>query len=235
MLKPKPPIRFLIRGSAALIAILALWWLALQPPMLYLLRMSESAALRLLPNADSEEPIEVNSSGDWDFHVAVSDTTRQTVRGGPIQFRSVDFTIPRADVVLFTFSLPVYWAIVLAVPIKRSGIRAFLWGTALVSAIQVVSLLALAEIEAYSVLAQLHPPEVGLVTVVAGWARQFGNNLLVGVVPFATPVVAAVVLHGDLRSQIFAPQGASRSAVRNLRFPAPRPDPRSELSPTEQL
>jgi hypothetical protein len=235
MLKPKPPIRFLIRGSAALIVMLALWWLALQPPMLYLLRISESAALRLLPNADSEEPIEVNSSGDWDFHVPVSDTAREAIRSAPVKFGSVDFTIPRADVVLFTFSLPVYWAMVLAVPIKRSGIRAFLWGTALVSAIQVVSLLAQVEIEAYSVLAQLHLTEGGLVTRLSGWARQFGNNLLVGVIPFATPVVAAVVLHGDLRSQIFAPQGAPRSAVRNLRFPAPRPDPRSELSPTEQL
>src|ERR1700680_1297479 len=131
MFTPEPQVRFLLRGSALLIAMLALWWLALRSPMLFLLRLSESAALRLLPNADSTEPIAVDSSGDWNFRMPVEDTRRETIRkNGPVKFQTVEFTIPRPDVVLFTFSLPVYWAMVLAVPMGRSGIRALIWGTA---------------------------------------------------------------------------------------------------------
>ncbi len=132
----------------------------------------------------------------------------KTIRkDGPVKFRHIEFTIPRPDVVLFTFSLPVFWAMVLAAPIGRSGMRALLWGTALVFAVEVLSLMAQAEMIAYSVAAQLHLAAGGL----AGWLTELGTRLVVGVVPFAAPVVIAVALHRDLRSQIFAPQGVPSS------------------------
>ena len=205
----KPQVRFLLRGSALLIVMLALWWLALRPPMLFLLRVSESVALRLVSNTDSTDPITVDSSGDWNFRIPVEDTPRETVRkDGPAKFQSIEFTLPRADVVLFTFSVPVYWAIVLAAPMGRSGIRALLWGTALVSLVEVLSLLVQVEIFAYTVEAQLHVGADGLAT----WSREFGTRLVVGVIPFAAPVLAAVALHRDLRAQIFS-WGASPPAI----------------------
>jgi hypothetical protein len=130
MLTLKPQLRYLLRASALFIAMLALWWLVLRPPMLFLLRVTESVALRLLANAASAEPISVNPAGDWDFRVPVEDTQRETIRkDGPVKFRAIEFAMPRPDVVLFTFSVPAFWAMALAAPVGRSGIRALIWGT----------------------------------------------------------------------------------------------------------
>lgn len=214
---PEPQLRFLLRGSALLIVMLALWSLALRPPMLFLLRASESIALRLLLNADSSDPITVDAAGDWHFRVPIEDNPG-AVPGQPgrVKFRAMEFTMARPDVALFTFSVPVFWAVVLATPAvslakpqvglakpkKRSWIRALLWGTALVSLVEVLSLLADTQMIAYETAAQLHRASGGL----AGWSREFGTHLVVGVIPFAAPVLAGVVLNRDLRSQIFSPR-----------------------------
>ncbi|MDP8991416.1 MAG: hypothetical protein M3N41_15205 [Acidobacteriota bacterium] len=168
--------------------------------MLYLLRQSGSIVLRLLSNADSAEPIAVDALGDWNFHIPIEDTQGQTIQeSGSVKFGNIEFTIPRQDVVLFTFSVPVYWAIVLATPVGRSAIRALLWGTALVFMVEVLCLLVQVEIVAYASAAQMHLEADGLGT----WSREFGSRLVVSVIPFAVPVVAAVAFHRDLRSQIF--------------------------------
>ena len=196
----RPQVCLLLRGAALLIAILALWWVVLQPPMLFLLRLSGSIALRLLSDADSTEPIMVDASGDWNFHIPIEDTLRQTVQNdGPVQFRNIEFTIPRQDVVIFTFSVPVYWALALAMSVGRSRIRGLIWGTALVFMVEVLCLLVHVEIVAYASAAQMHLATDGL----GAWSREFGSRLVVSVIPFAIPVVAAVALHRDLRSQIF--------------------------------
>ena len=211
---PELPLRFLLRGSALLTFTLALWWLALRPPTLFLLRLSEAAALRLVSNAGPTSPISVDDSGDWNFRVPVEDTWRDTIqKTGPMKFRAIEFTMPRADVVLFTFSLPVYWAIVLAAPLGKSGLRALLCGTALVFLIEVLSLLAQVEMMAYAILAQLHlasnaPATWSLGTSFGMWSRELGTRLIAGVIPFAAPVVAAVALNHSLRSQIFPPAPA---------------------------
>jgi hypothetical protein len=109
-------------------------------------------------------------------------------------------------VVLFTFSVPVYWAIVLAASLPRPSLRTLGWGTALVALVEVLALLAHSEIFAYGAAAQLHPAAEGL----AAWSRDFGARLIVGVVPFATPVLAAVALQGSLRSELFGPPAAAQ-------------------------
>src|ERR1700722_10259439 len=168
----RPPARFVLRGSVLLIGMLTLWWFALQPPMLFLLRISESVTLRLL-SPSSGEPIVVDASGDWNFRVhvqdnPVQDTPVQNTQGSvPVRFRAIEFTIPRADVVLFTFSVPVFWAIVLAAPGARSAIRVLLWGTVLIGLVELFSLLALVEITAYTFVAQGHPLAGGL----GAWLR----------------------------------------------------------------
>src|SRR5580658_4080181 len=122
MLPLRPQARFVLQGSALLIGMLTLWWFALQPPMLFLLRISESVTLRLL-SPGSGEPIVVDSSGDWNFRVPVQDSQGSV----PVRLRAIEFTIPRADVVLFTFSVPVFWAIALAAPGVRLPVRVLLW------------------------------------------------------------------------------------------------------------
>jgi hypothetical protein len=214
MLRLEPQFRFLLRGSALMVIVLAVWWLALRRPMLFLLRASESVALRLLAHSDGAEPITIDEAGDWNFRVPVDDTGEavpgENVR---VKIRAMEFTMPRADVVLFTFSVPVYWAIVLAASRSRPSVRTLAWGTAVVGLVEVLALLAHAEIFAYGAAAQLHPAAEGL----AAWSRDFGARLIVGVVPFATPVLAAVALLDDLRSAILGlpiverrPVGGSR-------------------------
>ncbi|MGD1094459.1 MAG: hypothetical protein ABSB35_21015 [Bryobacteraceae bacterium] len=105
----------------------------------------------------------------------------------------------RPELVLLTFGVPVFWAMVLAAPLGRSCIRALIWGTALVSLIEVLSLLAQVEMTAHGAAAGLRLSADGL----AAWSRNFGNRLVVGVVPFAAPVLAAV-------------GSSSRAAVANI-------------------
>jgi hypothetical protein len=71
MLTLKPQVRYSLRATALFVAMLALWWLALRTPLLFLLRVTESVGLRLLANSSSTEPIEVDPSGDWNFRVPV--------------------------------------------------------------------------------------------------------------------------------------------------------------------
>jgi hypothetical protein len=200
MLTLRPHARFLLRSSVLLIGMLGLWWFALRVPMLFLLRESETVVLRLLSSDGSKEPVTEDPSGDWSFRIPVDDTERALSRDtGPVRFRAIEFTIPRADVVLFTFSVPVYWAIALAAPRVRSALRPLLWGTAVMAVVEVISLLALVEIGAHAAIAQMRPSADGL----DAWLREFGNDLIVGVIPFAAPVLAAVAFHPGLRSQIF--------------------------------
>jgi hypothetical protein len=200
MLTLRPHARFLLRSSVLLIGMLGLWWFVLRAPMLFLLRESETVVLRLLSSNGSKEPITEDPSGDWSFRIPVDNTERALSRDtGPVRFRAIEFTIARADVVLFTFSVPVYWAIALAAPGVRSALRPLLWGTAVMAVVEVISLLALVEIGAHAAIAQIRPSVDGL----DAWLREFGNDLIVGVIPFAAPVLAAVAFHPGLRSQIF--------------------------------
>jgi hypothetical protein len=202
--------KFLLRGSLLLTAMLSLWWLALQLPLLTLLRLSEEVTLRLL-GSDSGDPIAVEPSGDWTFRVPVEDSAKNTTPAYPSKIHSITFSMPRSDVVLFTFSLPVYWAIVLAALVRRSDLQALVWGTVLVAVVEVLSLLGFLEITAHSVLAQMHPAANWL----GSWPRELGNYLLMQVIPFVAPILIAVASHRELRSHVF-PQ-AAQSARRDSR------------------
>lgn len=198
----------LLRGSLLLTGMLIFWWLALQTPMLAMLRLSEDVSLRLL-GSDSEDPISVEPSGDWTFRVPVD--APQEAKPGPdrtTRIASIEFSMSRSDLVLFTFSLPVYCAIVLAVPISRSSLRALICGAGIVGLVEVLSMLGFIEISAHSVVAQMQTASAS----VGHWPREFGNYLLTQVVPFAAPVLIALTSHRELRSRIF-PSGLSEPAA----------------------
>ena len=194
--------QFLLRGSLLLVGILSLWWLALQTPLLEFLRLSEELMLN----------IAVEPSGDWTFRVPVEDSAQNATAAYPARIHSITFSMPRSDVVLFTFSLPVYWAIVIAALVRRSDLRGLIWGSALVVMIEVFSLLGFVEIAAHSVLAKMHPASNWL----GAWPREFGNYLLMQVIPFVAPVLVAVMSHRELRAQVF-PQESKLPGVRDLK------------------
>lgn len=182
-------LRFLLRGSLLLTGILALWWLALQPPLLFLLRVSEETVMSLLPGAGPARAIAVDAAGDWNFRVPVDDTRLEA--GSLVRVDSVEFTIPRHDVLLFTFSLPLFWALMLAAPDVRSHLAALLWGTGALAAFEVLLLLGFVEINARGMV---------------GWSGRWlelATYLATSVLPFFAPLAAALALHRDLRALIF--------------------------------
>lgn len=199
MLDHKPHLRYSLRAAALFLAMLGLWWLVLRGPMLASLRAAESIALALASGADPADCITTGPSGDWNLRVPVSDSPRPTREGAAVRFQSIEFSMPRADLALFTFALPVFWAMILAAPWGRSGARALAWGTAAVALIEVLALLAQVEIGAYAALDQMHLAGGGL----AAWFRDYGARLIVGAVPTAVPAIAAIALDRDLRRQIF--------------------------------
>jgi uncharacterized BrkB/YihY/UPF0761 family membrane protein len=190
MPKLKPQTRFLLRGSALLVGLLSLWWFLLLPPMLSVLKGAAGAFLF----------IQENPSGDWTLRVPLEKTLPATPQQ-PVaqQVHSIDFDIPRSDVIAFTFSLPVFWAILLAAPGVRRNLRPLLVGTAVMAAVEVAMLLAFAEISARGTAAQL----AGNEDAAGKWARQFGEYLLASVLPYATPFVVALSLHRGLGAEIF--------------------------------
>ncbi len=186
----KPQTRFLLRGSALLVGLLSLWWFLLLSPMLYMLK--DAAGVFLL--------IQENPSGDWTLRVPLEKTLPATPQQ-PVaqQVHSIEFDMPRSDLIAFTFSLPVYWAIILAAPGVRRNLGPLLVGTAVMAAVELAMLLVFAEISARNTAAQLGGGE----DAVGKWARQFGEYLLASVLPYATPFVVALSLHRGLRAAIF--------------------------------
>ena len=187
----KPQTRFLLRGSALLVCLLSLWWFLLVSPMLYLLKGAAGAFLL----------IQENPSGDWTLRVPLEKTLPATPQQ-PVaqQVHSIDFDMPRSDVIAFTFSLPVYWALILAAPGVRRNLRPLLVGTAVMAAVELAMLLAFAQISARNTAAQLSGGE----DAAGQWARHLGEYLLASVLPYATPFVVALSLHRGLRAEIFS-------------------------------
>jgi hypothetical protein len=191
MPKLSPQTRFLLRGSALVIGMLSLWWFLLVGPMLVLLRIAASPFLN----------IEALPSGNWTLNVPLERTLPATPQQPVVQqIHSIDFDMARADAIAFTFSLPVFWALILAAPGLRRSLRPFLFGTALMGGIELALLFAFAQIAARNAVAQV----VGIDDATGKWLRHLGEYLIENVLPYATPFVLALALHPALRDAIFA-------------------------------
>jgi hypothetical protein len=195
----RPQLRFLLRGSLLLIGILSLWWFALRTPLL--------AALRVFEEAATPAVISVNESGDWDFRMPVNDIHQEST--GLVRVRHVEFTMQRSDVTLFTFSLPVFWAMLLAAPFRRVPIYGLLWGTLAMMLFEVLLLFSAVGLNTQAMVAHWHPGD----DVWWKWWRQFAGYLVTGVVPFFAPMFLAIAFSRELRTMIlqFAGPAAKRS------------------------
>ena len=187
----EPHTRFLLRGSALLIGLLTLWWFVLLDPMLYLLKGAAGGFIR----------IDENASGDWTVRVPLEKTLPATeLQPVARQLHSIYFDIPRTDAITFTFSLLVYWAIVLATPNWWRSLRPLLIGTVLMCCAELGLLLVFARITAGGAASQLG----GYPDVAGKWIRNFGVYLVVNVLPYAVPFVVALSVHRALRQEVFA-------------------------------
>src|SRR5215510_14955921 len=101
---------FLIRASILLVAMLAMWWLVLVHPFLFLLRIAVEVTMSFLPIS----PLSTISGGiasDWDFKLILN-------HAGAGAINSITFSAPRSTLIAFTFSIPMYWAIALGIPVR---------------------------------------------------------------------------------------------------------------------
>ena len=195
----RPQTRFLLRGSVLLVSFLLIWWFFLVNPLLSFLRGAVEVSGSVFYGGAARELVSETPSGDWSFRVPmeiVLPPSPQQPAGALVH--SIDFDMPRSDVTAFTFSLPVFWAIVLAAP----GIRRALWpliqGTMLVTILEIVLVVCFVEISAHKVAAQWYPPQ----GETASWLLRFSEYMVVNVIPYAAPFLIAIALHRELRWQM---------------------------------
>ncbi|MDP9115541.1 MAG: hypothetical protein M3O20_17925, partial [Acidobacteriota bacterium] len=178
--------------SALLVGLLTLWWFLLVDPMLYLLQAGAGIFLQ----------IEKSASGDWTVQVPL-ETILPATPQQPVarQLRSLQFDMASSDAVTFTFSLPVYWAIILAAPggLKRK-LRPLLLGSAVMALVELALLLAFAYITALDGASQM----AGADDAAGKWLRHLGVYLVASVLPYVGPFVVALSFHRELRQQVFA-------------------------------
>ena len=209
---------FLLRGSALLISLLLLWWFFLVNPLLFFLRGALEVSGSLVYGSAARELVSEGPSGDWSFRVPMEIVVPPSPEHpAGMQGHSIEFDMPRADVTAFTFSLPVFWAIILAAPGIRRALWPLLLGTALVAILEIALAVCFVEITAFKVAAQLYPPQ----GQTASWLLRFGEYMVVNVIPFAAPFLIAIGLHRELRWQIL--RWGSAEAEPSAGAPAPRP------------
>jgi len=208
-----PQLRFLLRGSGLFVAMLALWWWVLLHPLLDGMRYATRAALWLLPGGRSASGVTVEPNGDWLLRVPIpgslakQDTLEKAyghAPGGQVTVRSFKLTIADRIPIFFTLSFPLFWALTLAAPRTRNLARVVAGGTALLAAMAEISLLVYTIYTIENALKWAVSP-----LAVALWGGI--EYLNVNVAPYVAPVLLAVWLHTELRTQIF------------LREPAPEP------------
>jgi hypothetical protein len=201
------PLRFFLRALVFLALTLALWWFVLLNPLLAGLRLSAELTLRLLPGGSSVSHVTIGPDRNWTFQVpapaaVVNQEKTQQMLGaaaagsGRIKVRSMKVEGAGRFPILFTVSLPLYWAILLAAPGRRR-----LWrmasGTAILAAFALLSIAAYAIrlVGGYLQLASEGIP---------GFLMDAAMYLAAGVVPYLGPVLVALSLDGDLRGLILA-------------------------------
>ena len=197
----RAPTRFLLRGSALLIGLLTLWWLLLLDPMLYALKGVSDIAARLVFGGNSGEFMREDSSRNWTFRVPKKFIVPASgVNPVPQQIKSIEFDVARTDVVGFTFSLPVFWAVFFAAPGWRRNLRPLLVGTVLITLVEVILLLAFAATSAHRAAGAMLSIRMG---AFESWLLRFSDYLTVLVVPYLAPTVIAFALHNELRRYVF--------------------------------
>ena len=195
--------------------MLALWWLVLLNPLLAGLRLSAELTLRLLPGGSSVSRVTIGPDRSWTFQVpapaaVVNQERTQQLLGaaaagaGRIKIRSMKVEGTARYPILFTVSLPLFWAILLAAP-GRPRLWRMACGTAVLAAV------ALLSIAVYAV--RLVGGYFQLTTEgFPGFLMDSAMYLAAGVVPYLGPVLVALSLDGELRGLILAGEAAPAAA-----------------------
>ena len=200
----RPQLRFLLRASALFLALLALWWFVLRPPLLDWVQFSAEAILQHLPGVHAPTGVRIEAGRVWNLQVPVP--------GG----RSIHLMAEERIPTLFTVALPLFWAILLAAPWSRRLPGALAIGTGILLLVPAVCLLIYA---AHAVKLNLYRSAAP----VLGYALNFADYVSFTALPYFLPPLLALALYPDLRSLVltgtaFAPKPAPRPSSRANRL-----------------
>jgi len=202
-----PHARFLVRALCALAVTLALWWMLLLDPLLEGFRVLTKAALHLLPGDASTADATISPGGDWVLRMPVpswvarmESTQRLFGRVSPdaplVKVRSVKVPVEGRFPTMFTVSLPFFWALWAAAPRGRHWVRGALIGTVALAILGALSIILYSVHKASDIL---HATPTGF----AGFLLSTGLFLTGDVIPFAGPVLAALLLNEGLQQFVF--------------------------------
>lgn len=202
-----PQLRLLARVVGCLAVSLALWWMLFMSPILGGLKLGSEWLMVFLPGDGAAAHAAIAEDGSWVLQMPVpawiarlDSTQRLFGRTSPnasmVKVRSLKVPIPARFPVLFTVSLPFFWALWSAAPGSGKWLR-LAAGSALLALIGVLSLVFYG---IYLATDTLHAMPTG--------AGRFLPDVLqyaeINVIPYAGPVLLALGLHDGLRKLIFS-------------------------------
>ena len=201
-----PQLRFLLRGSILLIAMLALWWLLLLHPMLAGLRICTDGVLWVLAGGNETGSATIGSNGDWILRVPIPESLgrRESVQLAfghmpgtpPVKVRSFRLAIASRIPAFFTLSFPLFWAMMIAGPRSKK-----FWGTLGIGT-GILALLALVSLLFYTVYTIQN--NMRLTSGLPATLWNGAEYLNVNVIPYMAPILLGLWLHRELRAQIFS-------------------------------
>lgn len=208
MWQPNSQARFLLRASAALLALSAVWWLILVNPLLLGFRHTADFVGSLAFGRAPCQTVTETPSGDWNICVPVSGVVSKASRPGHSRINSIEFEIGRSGPTVFTFALPVFWALVLARP-DGGWLRRLAAGTALTALVELVIFVVFLRTYVFALQAQSNATP----NPVTKWFFDFSFYVELNAAPVAAPFLVALGLHPALRNQILGFKAVRREAA----------------------
>src|SRR5581483_4219283 len=160
-MRPMPagrvPARFLLRASAALVLLSAVWGAVLLKPLLFSFRQIGDFAGSVAFGRASCDFISETPSGDWNICIPVDGVRANQGRPGSSRINSIEFEIARSGPLVFPFGLPVCWALLLAARQNRTWLRRLVLGSGVTALLELVLLLAFLRTYVSAVQAQSVP------------------------------------------------------------------------------
>jgi hypothetical protein len=194
-------LHFLLRSSVLVIISLILWWFFLLNPLLFLLKGSMNICGSVIYRSNIQQFLTETDSGEWRFQVLSGREMSKVTPwpGFPKEAKLSAIDLQPSIFYLFTFGIPVFWAIVLATSGIRRSLRPILLGTIAMVAIETALALAFVEIAASRAAAGISDSRDEF----SKWFELFEYKIVIMVGPYMTPFIVAVALHRELRWQIF--------------------------------
>jgi hypothetical protein len=182
-----------------LVCLLAFWRLVLLEPLKVLSRDAFQGIFSLLPfpNSGNAQLITVDSAnGDWVVHASLLGLTEREITIQIAGAQEAGVRVQPVMIQCFSLSLPIFWALALAVWPGKDLWRVLGIGTLLVAIISQLSLL----------LFLAYMTDRYFVVASSTWSQfllQLAGYLTLNMVPYATPVILVIWLHRRLRELVF--------------------------------